>query len=202
MFNAWGETDMKSVYTRLRVGALLASVPFIACCAILTMGRYTNYIAGIPIFWAMGIPVVFLSINPYGVKFNFTMVYPIFPEYTFIMIAIEIISASIYLTIISYAGFAIWLKDIQGYKSYGEVKKAINSLIIHGLVRDKTLFALDKAGAIITAIGLAIGSLGIPELIPISQAALAIFSAGGFGIILYLISGIYIRRRIVQKDRK
>jgi hypothetical protein len=160
----------------------------------------TSYIT-IPIYFSMDIPTIFLTVKPYGVLIGFTMVYPIITGFTMSMIVTAIIFFSLWGIILNYAYFVNLLKDIRGYESFGEIKKAINATI-HGSKRDKTMVALNMIAAIAATICFPIIGLVPLQIISALQTALTVIPIMTFALISVYLSQRYIKRRIVPKDHK
>ncbi len=199
MFNVWNESDTKKVSRWLFVGAAIAFILGAGCAIILLMGIFNRFYI-ISIIFSMNIPI-FVTVNPYGVIINSTMVYPIVTGFTMSIIVIATIFVSLFFIILSYATFVRYFKSIRGYESFGEVKRAINA-VTHGSKIDKTMVILHMAAIISLAIGFVITWLGPLELISRIQTAII-----GFPIIILALVGIfiserYIKRRIVPQKQE
>jgi hypothetical protein len=204
MFNVWNDSDTGKVYRRLIVGGVLAFVPAIVCLVILLLMNVHYVDIPIPLSPMLFSPIITIKVTTYVVILDVNylgspIVYPILSEFTLSMIAIEIISASLAFLIFSYADFPLLLKDVRGYETYGEVKKAVKALI-HGSRRDKTMFGLHMAALIIFAVVSAISLLMIIDLITILQAEIAVISTLFFTLIVSSVSVRYFKRRITSQN--
>ncbi|MEM3563317.1 MAG: hypothetical protein QXR19_08820 [Candidatus Jordarchaeaceae archaeon] len=148
--NFWNEADIETVYRRLRMLAVLFAFPgVVSTYELIVLGNSKIFI---PFVMGGALPLLIVAVSPLELSINMTTNIPLVAEFTLFLTAVFMVSLAGALVSIWYQSIVRSVMYIPGYKTFGDVKGGIASLI-RGKVEGRKMLALFIVITIATYVG-------------------------------------------------